>query len=1092
MLYTSADRSCVCQQSTSTRIALTRDLNGERIRIIFTRLINLCWSILKYGVLLGGLAILAAVFGSWYFQNTINDKIRDRVEKTIAEGYPHLAVRVEGVRRIEGKGILVRGLSLTEKKASGPQTELAFFQEVLLGCQAQLQELITDKLNITHIVIRRPTLRGTRRTDGTWSLQKLFPLPSFGGTAKSIRIEQGEIVLFDPLKNPSGILKISDANYVVQFSTHQSGDGKAEKLTSVKGSMLSEHLGRIELEGKTTSQTQAWQVSGRVENATLSPELQQDLPGDLAQHLTPIRPLRGQLGLQFRVHHKPGDPLQFTAQGKFTQGSFDDDRLPYPISDIEAEIHLNQNGGQIKNATAHSGRTQFSVEARFDGYHESANLLIRGKATHLVLDQQIAEILPPAWSEQWNRYRPDGEINADFQIHRDHEGWHPQCQVECLSLAFTHYKFPYRMERTQGTINLQNNQLYLQLSAQAGDRPVEIVGRIDQPGPRGVGEVFLKADNVPLDEKLIRATPEKIQQVIKSFSPQGTVNIFFHSKRETSDEPWFPHCVVDLNGIAIRYKKFGYPLQNVKGRLEGRGKTWAYRDLMGTNDTGIVMAEGTSKPTTSGIELDLQIDAKKISLDQELQHALPSSMRQLWAKLRPAGDIDASIRLNFASATKALDLSITTDLNKIRIEPVFFPYRMENLSGKVDYKNGHARFSQLVANHGKTNLTASGNCHFSPAGNWTCHFTEFNIDRLRMDRELLIALPSGLRSGISALQFSGPMNLNGAIRFTRGSSPNAPVTSDWNVGLETVHGKIDCGITLDQIHGGINLSGSFNGKQFYSQGELDLDSVLYENFQFTGVRGPIWFNDQYLLFGGYAERQVPGKIPRRISADFYGGRLVADCRIALSDTSRFVIDAQMSEADLAQFATEMIPGGRNLSGKMTGNLQLAGTSRGAHTLRGKGDIRLREGNVYELPLVLSLLKLLSIREPDSTAFNTCDVDFKIDGEHILFDEFNFHGDAISMLGKGEMDFDKSLRMVFHAVIGNDQLQLPVVRPLLGMASQQLMLLYVYGTLDNPKTTREALPGVRRAVQEMQTEAEKEEKNIIGKTNDWIQEWIPKR
>ena len=54
-----------------------------------------------------------------------------------------------------------------------------------------------------------------------------------------------------------------------------------------------------------------------------------------------------------------------------------------------------------------------------------------------------------------------------------------------------------------------------------------------------------------------------------------------------------------------------------------------------------------------------------------------------------------------------------------------------------------------------------------------------------------------------------------------------------------------------------------------------------------------------------------------------------------------------------------------------------------------------------------------------------------------------------------------------------------------------MLLYVYGTLDNPQTTREALPGVRRAVQEIQTEAEKE-KNIIGKTNDWLQEWIPKR
>ena len=1051
----------------------------------------MCWTILKYGVLCGGLAILAAVFGSWYFQNTINDKIRDRVEERIAEGYPHLSVRVESVQRIEGKGLLVRGLSLTEKKASGPQTELAFFQEVLLGCQAQLQELIADKLNITHIVIRRPTLRGTRRTDGTWSLQKLLPLPAFGGSAKSIRIEQGEIVLFDPLKNPSGIFKVSDANYVVQFDFKNSDNGQTDKQTSIKGSMLSEHLGRIELEGNTSSQTQAWQVSGRVENATLSPDLQQDLPGDIARHLASLSPLRGQLGLQFLVHYRPGSPIKFTTQGKFSQGSFSDERLPYPISDIQAEIYLDQDGGQIKNVTGHSGRTRFAIDARLDGYHENANLLIRGRATHLVIDQQIAQILPAKWKSQWNRYMPDGEVNADFQLRRDGKGWHPQCRIECISLGFTHYKFPYRMEHTRGMIELQNDQLYLQLSAQAGDQPVEIVGRIDNPGPLGVGEVFLKANNVPLDQKLIRATPEKIQQVIKSFSPQGTVNVFFHSKRETPEDSWFPHCVIDLNGIAIRYEKFSYPLQNVRGRLEGRGKNWGYHNLTGTNDTGVVTAEGESKPTDSGIELNLQITAQKIALDEELQQALPHGMRQLWAQLRPAGDINTAIKFNFISATKDLNLSVATDLNKIRIEPVFFPYRMENLSGRVDYENGHARFSQLVANHGKTNFTASGNCHFAPAGNWTCHFTELNVDRLRMDRELLLALPSRLRSGISALQFSGPMNLNGAVRFTRGDSPNAPVVSDWNVGLETVQGKIDCGIVLDQIHGGISLIGSYNGRQFYTQGELDLDSVLYENFQFTAVRGPLWFNHQHLLFGSYAERKSPGKTPRRISADFYGGRLVADCRVSLSDTSRFLIDAQMSDADLAKFATEMIPGGRNLRGKMAGNLQLAGTSRGSHTLRGKGALRLKEGDVYELPLVLSLLKLLSIREPDSTAFNSCDVDFQIDGEHILFDQFNFHGDAISMLGKGEMDFDKSLRMVFHAVIGNDQLQLPIVRPLLGMASQQLMLLYVYGTLDNPQTTREALPGVRRAVQEIQTEAEKE-KNIIGKTNDWLQEWIPKR
>ena len=234
-------------------MAATRESNGERIRTIFTRLINACWSILKYGLLLGGLAVLAVVFGSWYFQNTINDKIRARVEETIAEGYPDLSVKVESVQRVEGKGILVRGLSLTEKEASGPQTELAYFQEMLLGCRAQLQQLITEKIHITHIVLRRPTLRGPRRADGAWSLQKLFPLPKFGGTAQAIRIEQGELILFDPLKNPSGILKVSDVNFLVKFAEKPDQSGNLEKWTTFKGSLLGEHFGRGEIEGSVVS-----------------------------------------------------------------------------------------------------------------------------------------------------------------------------------------------------------------------------------------------------------------------------------------------------------------------------------------------------------------------------------------------------------------------------------------------------------------------------------------------------------------------------------------------------------------------------------------------------------------------------------------------------------------------------------------------------------------------------------------------------------------------------------------------------------------------------------------------------------------------
>ena len=116
---------------------------------------------------------LAAIALLWYFQDTLNDKIHSHVEQVIATAYPHLDVQVGTVQRVEGKGILIRDLTLIERDASGPQAELAHFEEILLGCRAQIQDLVRGKPNITHVILRHPTFRATRRADGTWSIERL-------------------------------------------------------------------------------------------------------------------------------------------------------------------------------------------------------------------------------------------------------------------------------------------------------------------------------------------------------------------------------------------------------------------------------------------------------------------------------------------------------------------------------------------------------------------------------------------------------------------------------------------------------------------------------------------------------------------------------------------------------------------------------------------------------------------------------------------------------------------------------------------------------------------------------------------------------
>ena len=74
----------------------------------------------------------------------------------------------------------------------------------------------------------------------------------------------------------------------------------------------------------------------------------------------------------------------------------------------------------------------------------------------------------------------------------------------------------------------------------------------------------------------------------------------------------------------------------------------------------------------------------------------------------------------------------------------------------------------------------------------------------------------------------------------------------------------------------------------------------------------------------------------------------------------------------------------------------------------RGELHVVDANIYELPLLVSMLKVLRNRTPNTTAFNRCDMEFAIQGEHIHFQQLNLLGDAVSLYGKGETNFDRQL------------------------------------------------------------------------------------
>ena len=102
--------------------------------------------------------------------------------------------------------------------------------------------------------------------------------------------------------------------------------------------------------------------------------------------------------------------------------------------------------------------------------------------------------------------------------------------------------------------------------------------------------------------------------------------------------------------------------------------------------------------------------------------------------------------------------------------------------------------------------------------------------------------------------------------------------------------------------------------------------------------------------------------------------------------------------------------------------------------------------------------------PNTTAFDRCDMQFDIKGEHIHFQQLNLLGDAVSLYGRGETNFDRQLNLVFYTLVGPADLPIPGWKTVAGRLSEQVVQLKVDGTWDNPQIHREAFPAVSQMLE----------------------------
>jgi hypothetical protein len=1067
--------------------------------------------------------VVVALVGGGYLYWRLDDEICRHVERLFAEHYTQLVVDVGTARFEHGQGVFINNLSLLEPREGGRPQPVLSIDELFLACDAGMEELMSGKPHLQKIVVRRPRLRAVRQADGRWNVAALVPLPKFSDDTPEMFIEDATLILEDATRRAVAPLSLRGIDVKLTPSEGASATGRiGSRSLVVSGTASGAPARELTFTGTICPEDGTLDLAVEIRGLEVSPELAAAIPGLLPTQLHSIE-LYASADATIHVSHTaPGsNPLLWSADVSLTRGRLRHELLPQPITELAANISADSEKLIVKQLTGKVGAADVALACNRRGWAANAPLGLAGRIQGLVVNSDLPAALPTRLEQLWQRFRPIGIVDAEVQLTFDGQQWRPELTAHCRGLSLTDAeKFPYTIEQASGTVSLTRSpttgatQLDLDLVGLGDGRPIHIAAKLDRlavptipvgvgggsgavdfgdmpveasgvqlvsaisvaaPLAKPTGWVEISGTGVSIHEQLLAALPDKAQPFVRALRPQGLIDFRWRYEKLNPSAPRGDTSLdLRLTDCAVQYERFPYPLQQVHGLVTARNNRYSLSDLVGRDRQGSaeVTCQGESEVSDAGLALALVFRGTNVPLDDNLKQSLSPQLQQVWTDLRPQGRVNfvANVQRQPGQEKPTIQVDLQPHEQSVSVEPGFFPYRFEQVDGRAIVTDGRVDFQRLKGIHGRSMFTAEGIWQATPAGGWQLVLSGLNADRLAFEPDFLRAVPLGVQKVIDRIRPTGNFNVYGStLRFVR--RPESPqIAAQWDVQLACHQAALRGDLPLENLTGGIRLMGASDGATVTSYGELAIDSLIWNDMQITNIHGPLWSDSAVCYLGQQATAKL-AQPPRRITADVYGGTIAADAILQHAGQPRYNVEMSIGGVDLGRFVRERLGGPNDIKGTVSGKVSLAGAGRSTYALNGSGDLHVVDANIYQLPPLVAMLKVLRNRTPDTTAFDRCDAQFDLRGEHIHFKQLNLLGDAVSLYGRGETNFDRRLNLVFYTLVGPADLPIPLWKAIAGHLSEQGLQIKVDGTWDNPQPHREAFPMVNQMLEQIRAEAE---------------------
>lgn len=898
----------------------------------------------------------------------------------------------------------------------------------------------------------------------------------------------------------------SELFYGIEIQTEASEDEHGRTLCLVRGAARSSRFARGTFRGAVWPAERF--VSGRLEIGGVTAGLA-DLHWIPRQLLEPVGRISmlqagGDFSLDFSLESGRLQAADWKIAGDVKGLALAAERLPAAVTEARFGFELKPSGVRIHGFQSGFGTAHASGDFAADWVSASVSAPVwrlKGKVDDLTFQSISLDVLPLPVQNLMKQFSPRGLGDLEIELGWDGERFTRQLSANIQDMSFSFYRLPYALEHCVGSAVWRGDDCRFAVQSLDGGQIIDVGGWIRSPGPDATFQIdFGCRGELPIDEKLLRSLEQypQIARQARDLRPRGAIGVRGSFLRDAAGAPPLLDCRIDLKQCQVRHVRFDYPLRDVSGQVLVRGRDVRFQGLRGRNSDAVVQGAGE---WTAGNGLQMRFLAEKVSLDSQLKAALPAAAVQAWDAVRPSGTVDVvRTTLMIGPEPGALPVvGITADAavpesvsdSGLVIRPPSFPWQVSRISAQMSYENGEFSVSGFRGEHGSAWVTArmAGNCR---SGGWSLGLRDLIAGGVDVNEELLNALPRSLSSQLQKTRLAGRLQVSGTMDFssetptgnssatgsgslalvnyeTVGNSgalrPGPSRSSAWDIRIDLEDASASLGLPLEHLSGAVYLKGKETDGRFSSTGRMEIDAVSVYGAWLTQLRGPVWIDNGRAAAGTFASdpAQPAEGAAQSLQGLLFGGRFSLDAQVWGEDEGKFYCQTALSGGQLALAAGCLDSGICQTGGTASVDLRCSGICGNTESITGEGSMQLSNARLYELPVMMGVLKSLRKREADRTAFDAGQIEFGLRGEQIDLNRIELNGDTLSLIGNGTMDWHRRIKLDFYSVMGRNRLYIPVLSELYKAGSQEIMWLTVDGTLENPNLGQQILPGINEGL-----------------------------